>query len=311
MSCQNCQIGRAIVLRSESRMKVCKDCFFLLFEEDVYKTISESKMFKKGQRIGVGISGGKDSTVLAYVLDKLNTKYNLNLDLQLLCIDEGIAGYRDNSIDTVVKNSESLDLNLKILSYNEVFGITMDEVVKKIGLKNNCTYCGVFRRQALEEAAKQTQCDIIVTGHNADDMAETIILNFLRGVHSRLVRCTAPISQKQTTENGTILSLPRAKPFKYSYQKEIVLYAFYKKLLYFSTECTYSPGAYRGNARTFIKELEKHDPKIIMNIIKSGDLMFKFTNSSLKVQPCEKCNHPTSSKDNLCKSCLLLKTLKI
>ncbi|KAF9764216.1 Cytoplasmic tRNA 2-thiolation protein 1 [Nosema granulosis] len=310
MSCENCHRGRAIVLRSENRKRVCKDCFFLLFEEDVHRTIVDTNMFLRGQTIGVGISGGKDSTVLAYVLDKLNKKYNYGVNLQLLCIDEGIAGYRDNSIDTVIRNSDDLKLKLKILSYDEVFGINMDEVVKKIGKKNNCTYCGVFRRQALEEAAKKTNCDIIVTGHNADDMAETIVLNLLRGDHSRLIRCTAPISQRQRNEDGTVLSLPRAKPFKYSYQKEIVLYAFHKKLLYFSTECSYSPGAYRGHARTFIKELEKRDSKIITNIIKSGDLLFKQVDSSLNVNPCIKCSHPTSSKDNLCKACMLLETLK-
>lgn len=310
MSCQNCFTGRAIVLRSKSRDKVCKECFFLLFEEDVHRTIVDTNMFTKGQTIGVGISGGKDSTVLAYVLDKLNKKYKYGVNLQLLCIDEGIEGYRDNSIDTVIKNSQDLNLDLKILSYDEAFGISMDKVVKKIGRKNNCTYCGVFRRQALEEAAKKTNCDIIVTGHNADDMAETIVLNLLRGDYSRLVRCTSPISQRQMNEDGTILSLPRAKPFKYSYQKEIVLYAFHKKLLYFSTECTYSPGAYRGHARTFIKELEKRDSKSIINIIKSGDLLFRYVPSSQKVQACRKCGNPTSSKDILCKGCLLLETLK-
>jgi tRNA(Ile)-lysidine synthase TilS/MesJ len=49
----------------------------------------------------------------------------------------------------------------------------------------------------------------------------------------------------------------RSKPFKYTYEKEIVMYAYFKKLDYFSTECIYSPNAYRGHARTFIKDLEK------------------------------------------------------
>ena len=51
--------------------------------------------------------------------------------------------------------------------------------------------------------------------------------------------------------------ISRSKPFKYAYEKEIVMYAYFKKLDYFSTECIYSPNAYRGHARTFIKDLEK------------------------------------------------------
>jgi uncharacterized protein (TIGR00269 family) len=50
--------------------------------------------------------------------------------------------------------------------------------------------------------------------------------------------------------------LPRVKPFKYTYEKEIVMYAYFKKLDYFSTECTYAPFAARGAARDFIKDLE-------------------------------------------------------
>lgn len=46
------------------------------------------------------------------------------------------------------------------------------------------------------------------------------------------------------------------KPFKYTYEKEIVMYAYFKKLDYFSTECVYAPFAARGFARDFVKDLE-------------------------------------------------------
>ena len=70
------------------------------------------------------------------------------LQLFLLSVDEGIAGYRDDSLETVKRNQEQYDLPLKIVSYKDLYGWTMDEIVKQIGTKNNCTFCGVFRRQA-------------------------------------------------------------------------------------------------------------------------------------------------------------------
>jgi cytoplasmic tRNA 2-thiolation protein 1 len=69
---------------------------------------------------------------------------------------------------------------LKILSYDELYGWTMDRVVSTIGKKNNCTFCGVFRRQALDRGAASLGVDHIVTGHNADDIAETVLMNSTR-----------------------------------------------------------------------------------------------------------------------------------
>ncbi|ELU45593.1 cytoplasmic tRNA 2-thiolation protein 1 [Rhizoctonia solani AG-1 IA] len=181
----------------------------------------------------------------------------------------------------VKRNQQQYDLPLKILSYDELYGWTMDKIVEQVGRKNNCTYllprfdesvlmsldigtfCGVFRRQALDRGAAQLGVDHIVTGHNADDIAETIE-SVMRGDIARLGRCTQITTQSEDT-------IKRSKPFKYAYEKEIVLYAHFKKLDYFSTECIYSPDAYRGHARAFLKDLEAARPSAIVDIIHSGE----------------------------------------
>ncbi|KAI5148291.1 cytoplasmic tRNA 2-thiolation protein 1 [Enteropsectra breve] len=311
MACEICGINKAMLIRPSNKKKLCKDCFYDDFEEDIHQLIMSTKMFENCTKIGIGISGGKDSTVLAYVLDKLNKKHNYGKEIVLLCIDEGIAGYRDRSIDTVVANQKELGHRLKILSYQELFGLTMDAVVEKIGTRGNCTYCGVFRRQALEEAAQTSGAQCIVTGHNADDMAETVLLNLMRGDLSRLKRCTLSKTRSKTIRSADgekMLSLPRCKPFKYIYQKEIVFYAYFKKLNYFSTECTYSPGASRGDARELIKRLESIDSSIIINIIKAAE-EFVSTQEDSSVVPCVKCGHSTSSADGKCTGCSLVDKL--
>ncbi|CAB4062619.1 CTU1 [Lepeophtheirus salmonis] len=95
----------------------------------------------------------KDSTVLAHTLKTLNDRYSYGLDLFLLSIDEGISGYRDDSLETVKRNRDTYKLPLKILSYEDLYGWTMDRIVQEVGRKNNCTFCGVFRRQALDRGA--------------------------------------------------------------------------------------------------------------------------------------------------------------
>ena len=256
----------------------------------------------------MGASGGKDSTVLMHVMCVLNQRYNYGLNLELVSVDEGITGYRDDSLETVKLNQITYNIPLTIVSYQELYGWTMDEIVKLIGLNNNCTYCGVFRRQALDRGAMMIKADKILTGHNADDIAETVYMNILRGDFFRLGKCVDIITGGKAAKDDEV-GLPRAKPFKYTYEKEIVMYAHFKKLDYFSTECIYSPNAYRGYIRELIKDLERIRPSTIIDIIHSGESL-KIDSSSVKFPTkmnCERCGFVSSNK--LCKACVLLDNL--
>jgi cytoplasmic tRNA 2-thiolation protein 1 len=272
--CARCHNSRAHVKRPKNHQKLCKGCFISVFEEEIHHTIISSKLFSPGEKVAIGASGGKDSTVLASVMKTLNERYNYGLDLILLSIDEGITGYRDDSLETVKQNSIDYGMPLKVVSYSELYGWTMDEVVETIGKKGNCTYCGVFRRQALDRGAKLLGIKHLVTGHNADDIAETVLMNLLRGDLPRLSRSTSIITGDGSSD------VRRSKPLKYSYEKEIVLYAHHKKLLYFSTECIYSPEAFRGTARSLIKNLERVRPTAILDIVRSGEDMARLVPGS-------------------------------
>jgi cytoplasmic tRNA 2-thiolation protein 1 len=263
--CAICKTSRALIIRPKNYQKLCKACFISIFEAEIHRTIVSTSLFSPGERIAIGASGGKDSTVLASVLKTLNERHNYGLDLVLLSIDEGIKGYRDDSLETVKRNATQYDMPLKIVGYDELYGWTMDQVVETIGKKGNCTYCGVFRRQALDRGAKMLGIKHVVTGHNADDVAETILMNLLRGDLPRLARSTSIITGDESSD------VRRSKPLKYAYEKEIVLYAHHKKLDYFSTECIYSPEAFRGSARTLIKNLERVRPSAILDIVRSGE----------------------------------------
>lgn len=338
--------------RPKTGLLVCRQCFFDVFETEIHETIVDAKLFRRGEKVAIGASGGKDSTVLAYVMKTLNERYDYGLNLFLLSIDEGITGYRDDSLETVKQNSREYGLPLKVLSYEELYGWTMDDIVKNIGKKNNCTFCGVFRRQALDRGAAALGVDHIVTGHNADDIAETILMNVLRGDIARLSRCAEIVTQSTDAEpsqacggmndqgnadaNAPIqaadfLGIKRSKPFKYAYEKEIVLYAYFKSLTYFSTECIYSPNAYRGYARAYLKDLESIRPSAIIDIIHSGEsLDVGWSKTSQLVadgasglaavpmagkraatkqvqQTCKRCGYLSSNK--LCKACVLLQGL--
>lgn len=267
--CCHCQSSRALILRPKNHEKLCKSCFLSVFETEIHTTVTTSSLFNRGERVAIGASGGKDSTVLASVLKTLNGRYDYGLDLVLLSIDEGIKGYRDDSLETVKRNAVQYDMPLEIVGYDELYGWTMDQVVSQVGKKGNCTYCGVFRRQALDRGAAKMGIKHVVTGHNADDIAETVMMNLLRGDLPRLARATSIVTESAASD------IKRSKPLKYAYEKEIVLYAHHKGLDYFSTECIYSPEAFRGSARALIKNLERVRPSAILDVVKSGEDMAK------------------------------------
>ena len=75
--------------------------------------------------MAIGASGGKDSAVLAKVMQVLNERHNYGLELFLLSIDEGISGYRDHSLEEVKYHANTFGLPLKILSYKGTVGNTL------------------------------------------------------------------------------------------------------------------------------------------------------------------------------------------
>lgn len=259
--------GRPVLLRSRTREPVCKPCFVSAFEDEILTTIQRCE-FIEGETVAIGASGGKDSTVLAHVLNELNLRHDLRLKLVLVAIDEGIGGYRDLSLERVKETAATLSLPLLISSYEELFsGWSMDRVVEAAGgPRNACSFCGIFRRQALDRAASQVGARSLAVGHNADDVAETILMNLLRGDIARLGRCASII-----TGSGAG-GVRRVRPLIFTYEKEIVSYAHHCKLAYHATDCTYSPAAYRGFLRELLKDVEMVRPLALLDLIRSASM---------------------------------------
>ena len=96
--CDLCHTNTPKMARPRTQQRLCKECFVSTFETEVHQTIVNNNLLKPGERIAAAVSGGKDSSVLAHVLAVLNERYQYGVELVMLSIDEGIKGYRDDSL---------------------------------------------------------------------------------------------------------------------------------------------------------------------------------------------------------------------
>lgn len=244
--------------------------------------------------LGLAVSGGKDSLTMAYILWKLSKKYPAT-KLSAIIIDEGIKGYRDESIKYAINLLKRLSIKYKIVSFREYFGFTLDELVRNYKVDIPCTYCGAFRRRLIEYVGRDLNVDLILTGHNANDVAETFLLNIIQGNYKHIIY--------DLDVKG--LLIPRVYPLKYLPESEIVLYAYLNNIEYFDKPCPYARFALRREVRNFINRLERKHPGMIYNLISLAEKLK--TGKKLEVSRCKICGYPTARE--ICKVCELLTQL--
>jgi uncharacterized protein (TIGR00269 family) len=282
---------------------LCSEHFIQYFERRVKKDIKKQGKTEKNSRIGVAISGGKDSIVALHVIHDIFSKRS-NIEIFAITVDEGIKGYRDKSLKYAINNSKILGVEHHIVRFKDVVGSTMDEIASKKDELGECSYCGVFRRLCLNQMAKELDVGKLVTGHNLDDMVQSILMNFVNGDLKKLAR----LGPHKKVQPGLV---PRMLPLRTIPEKENTLYAIIKKLDFHDAECPYSTRALRGYFRDIIDNLEYQTPGTRHSILNSYDnikdlLLSKYPPANLN--KCEICGEPTSQE--LCKTCLLKKRIQ-
>jgi len=128
-------------------------------------------MIKDGDRIGVGVSGGKDSLVLLYALKLYQSFSPEKFELEAFTIDLGFDGFDVNTIKNYCKSID-IPFNVKYTNIKDiVFDIRQE--------KNPCSLCANMRRGALHNALKEKGFNKLALGHHADDAIETLFLSML------------------------------------------------------------------------------------------------------------------------------------
>ena len=301
--CKQCELNPVIIL-SNSTKGLCKSCFFRYFERKFNRTISQFKLIEPNEKIGVAVSGGKDSLSLLYLLNKIKEKRRFKIEA--LLVDEGIKGYRDKTIKEAKRFCKELGIKLTIISYKDEFGYTLDQMLKKINIKP-CSICGVFRRYLLNKYSIKLEFDKLATGHNLDDEVQTILMNQFRSNQEVSARL-GPITGIKDNEKF----VRRIKPFYLITEKETTTYAYLKNFNIPFCECPNNTQAYRIEVRNFINNFEQkyHGTKhsIINSFIEIlPSLKEKYKNDK-EIKSCKQCREPSSKE--ICQACEIRNKLK-
>jgi uncharacterized protein (TIGR00269 family) len=293
--CSLCGESPVIHLNDPER-HLCASHLIADVEERAARTIRE----REHDRIAVAFSGGKDSTALLVCLSRLLPAWD-DVSLVAITIDEGIAGYRDDTIRAAEEVTKKLGTEHVCVSFTDLIGEDLDTLL--IGREAQaCSVCGILRRKALSVAAHKAGATRIATGHNLDDEAQSVLMNTLRGDLPRLVRTS--------DADSSDCFIPRIKPLADIAEKEIAAYLFVQNLLPFLPECPYTRYALRREVRSMLSAMEQKHPCTMRNLIRSKRAIEKLVDLSAMSEPlrrCRQCGDPCSRE--ICQVCSLRKSL--
>jgi uncharacterized protein (TIGR00269 family) len=284
-----------------SEKHLCQDHFIRMFDKRVRKTVREFGMLRKGDRVAVGLSGGKDSVVVLHSLASIAK--SLPMELVAITIDEGIRGYREKTLRIAKAECEKLGLEHFVFSYEGNVGKTMDRIVAENPGDIPCGHCGVLRRYLLNKGAREVRANKLATGHNLDDLAQTVMMNLMRAEPSRLARFSDPMIKSDRF-------IPRIRPLIRTPEKEVAIYAMLRDIELESMECPYARFAFRGHVRKMLNESEEKYPGTKFKIVSSfleieGPLRAKYATET-ELPSCDSCGEPSSQK-----TCMFCRKVKL
>ena len=292
MGCRHCN-ENPVISRRYSGEVLCKSCFFKSFEKNAQKELRRqiNELIKNSdteiKKIGIGLSGGKDSTVALHILKTYIGERKI--EIIGLSVDEGIENYRSKSLKCATDECRKLNIPLEIFSYKELIGMTLEELLlEKPPEASPCSPCGILRRRSLNQMARKNSVDCLVLGHNLDDFAQTVLMNHARGDISRLTR----MAPHKHVQPGFV---PRILPLRRLPEQEVYLYSILKEMTIHDGDCPFSFKAQRNTFRDLLLNLEKQQPGTRHSLLSGMEKIRENLPKPEKITPCPTCGEPSGS----------------
>ncbi len=170
----------------------------------IRKAVDEYRMIETGDRIAVGISGGKDSLLLLLALKELQRFYPKSFEVMGISIDMGFEGMDYSPIQHLC---DEIGISYQVVQ-TDIAEIIFD--IRKE--PNPCSLCAKLRRGALNDAAKAAGCNKVALGHHHDDAVETFMMNL---IYEGRIGCFSPVTYLDRTDVTVI------RPMLYLTESEV------------------------------------------------------------------------------------------
>ena len=204
------------------------------------RAVDDYKMIEDGDRIAVGVSGGKDSLALLSALSNMRLFYPKKYEIVAITVDMGFAGMDFSPIEDFCKK---LNVEYRIAK-TEIAKIIFD--VRKES--NPCSLCAKMRRGSLHAEAQAAGCNKVALGHHYDDAVETFMMNlFFEG----RLGCFSPVSYLSNRKITLI------RPLLYATEKDVEYFARRQDLPVVKSLCPEDKATERENMKNLLASLER------------------------------------------------------
>lgn len=210
----------------------------------VRRCVEDYNMIEDGDKIAVGVSGGKDSLVLLRLLAALRGYHNRVFTLQAITIDMGL-GMDYSGIE---KMCRELDVPYTIVK-TQIGPIIFDHRKEK----NPCSMCSKMRRGALNQALLDLGCNKLALGHHYDDAVETFLMSLL---YEGRISCFQPVTYLDRT--GVV----QIRPMLYIHEKTIASFTQRMELPVLQNRCPVDKHTKREEVKELIYDLVKTYPDL-------------------------------------------------
>ncbi len=219
------------------------------------KAVGDFKLIEAGDRIAVGVSGGKDSYTLLHVLEALRKKAPVDFELVAVNVDSGFPGYRKEVIEQHLQDHR-FDYRMVPTNCYQII-----EEKRRPGT-SYCSFCARLRRGVLYKQADELNCNKIALGHHLDDFIETSLLNQF------YTSTLAAMSPKLLADSGRHTVI---RPLVYVEESDIIEFS---RLSSYPVICCACPVCgvveqQRQRMKQLITELSKEIPQIRRSMLGS------------------------------------------